>query len=274
MPKNQSFFNGQNNCNEAVEIGCSNAKISQRHHQQTHRHAVAEREHDKLDEITIEMIFAQKGQSSRQPQNFGTLQDNDGLQIGGMKSQSLRKERKTGRRTVYKITTKNAVGVATNVNRSQRERPSLGEHKIKIPSQKKEVYPECDFEAVSHPVTKAKALPVHLREEDCLTPHMNRGTFQDEQAKEREMPMNGSPSNCHTLQAPAKNWATKQREKPGKIVMLLAKLLGEGSHDYNWSFYSMLPSPMDHGFVPFPWWVDCSEDHSINPLHIFLQHAL
>lgn len=229
VPKNQSFFNGQsNNCNEAVEIGCSNAKISQRHHQQTHRHAVAEREHDKLDEITIEMVFAQKGQSSRQPQNFGTLQDNDGLQIGGMKSQSLRKERKTGRRTVYKITTKNAVGVATNVNRSQRERPSLGEHKIKIPGQKKEVYPECDFEAVSHPVTKAKALPVHLREEDCLTPHINRGTFQDEQAKEREMPMNGSPSNCHTLQAPAKNWATKQREKPGKTVMLLAKLLGEG----------------------------------------------
>ena len=132
MPKNQSFFNGQsNNCNEAVEIGCSNSKISQRHHQQTHRHAVAEREHDKLDEITIEMVFAQKGQSSRQPQNFGTLQDNDGLQIGGMKSQSLRKERKTGRRTVYKITTKNAVGVATNVNRSQRERPSLGEHKKK-----------------------------------------------------------------------------------------------------------------------------------------------
>lgn len=36
----------------------------------------------------------------------------------------------------------------------------------------------------------------------------------------------------------------------------------------------MLPSPMDHGFVPFPWWVDCSEDHSINPLHIFLQRAL
>ncbi|CAH3040228.1 unnamed protein product [Pocillopora meandrina] len=229
VPKNQSFFNGQsNNCNEAVEIGCSNAKISQRHHQQTHRHAVAEREHDKLDEITIEMVFAQKGQSSRQPQNFGTIQDNDGLQIGGIKSQSLRKERKTGRRTVYKITTKNAVGVATDVNRSQRERPSLGEHKIKIPSQKKEVYPECDFEAVSHPVTKAKALPVHLREEDCLTPHINRGTFQDEQAKEREMPMNGSPSNCHTLQAPAKNWATKQREKPGKTVMLLAKLLGEG----------------------------------------------
>ena len=47
VPKNQSFFHGQsNNCNEAVEIGCSNAKISQRHHQQTHRHAVAEREHD------------------------------------------------------------------------------------------------------------------------------------------------------------------------------------------------------------------------------------
>ena len=229
VPKNQSFFNGQsNNCNEAVEIGCSNAKISQRHHQQTHRHAVAEREHDKLDEITIEMVFAQKGQSSRQPQNFGTIQDNDGLQIGGIKSQSLRKERKTGRRTVYKITTKNAVGVATDVNRSQRERPSLGEHKIKIPSQKKEVYPECDFEAVSHPVTKAKALPVHLREEDCLTPHINRGTFQDEQAKEREMPMNGSPSNCHTLQAPAKNWVPKQREKPGETVMLLAKLLGEG----------------------------------------------
>ena len=36
----------------------------------------------------------------------------------------------------------------------------------------------------------------------------------------------------------------------------------------------MLPSPMDHGFVPFPWWADCSEDHSINTLHIFLQHAL
>ena len=44
VPKNQSFFNGQsNNCNEAVEIGCSKAKISQRHHQQTHSHAVAER---------------------------------------------------------------------------------------------------------------------------------------------------------------------------------------------------------------------------------------
>lgn len=185
-PKNQSFFNGQsNNCNEAVEIGCSNAKISQRHHQQTHRHAVAEREHDKFDEITIEMVFAQKDQSLQQPQNFGTLQDNDGLQVGGMKSQSLRKERKTGRRTVYKITTKNAVGVATDVNRSQRERPSPGEHKFKIPSQKKKAYPECDFEVVSHPVTKAKALPVHLREEDCLTPHINRGTFQDEQAKER-----------------------------------------------------------------------------------------
>lgn len=69
---------------------------------------------------------------------------------------------------------------------------------------------------------------MHLREEDCLTPHINRGTFQDKQAKEREMSMNGSPSNCHTLQAPAKNWATKQREKPGKTVMLLAKLLGSG----------------------------------------------
>lgn len=69
---------------------------------------------------------------------------------------------------------------------------------------------------------------MHLREEDCLTPHINRRTFQDEQAKEREMPMNGSPSNCHNLQAPAKNWVPKQREKPGETVMLLAKLLGEG----------------------------------------------
>ena len=102
------------------------------------------------------MVFAQKDQSSQQPQSFGTLQDNDGLQVGGMKSQSLRKERKTVRRTVYKITTKNTVGVATDVNRSQRERPSPGEHKIKILIQKKKAYPECESKGIACASTRRR----------------------------------------------------------------------------------------------------------------------
>ena len=69
---------------------------------------------------------------------------------------------------------------------------------------------------------------MHVREKDFLTPHINLGTFQVDQANDQETPMNGTPSKCHTLQAPTNKWAPRQRNEPGKTVMLLAELLGEG----------------------------------------------